>query len=276
MTGTVSDGSGHGWPLYAQIRVPGTPVAAYTSPVTGAYRITLPTGPSGTSYRLDVSAQYPGYRASATTVHLGTAGAQRNIGLKVDPLSCTAPGYRPAYHGYREDFNSGTRPAGWTVINAPGTLPREGWVFDNPHHLRNYTGGSGGFAVADALNTVGTLSTVLTTPVINMSGDTAPVLRFKQDASLNDVDENFTTIDVSTDGGHTWSQVAINYLSVPGPDTVLVPLPQAAGQSRVQVRFRLNDELSSWELDDVFLGDLGCQPAAGGLVVGQVRDHNTG
>jgi hypothetical protein len=42
VSGKVTDGSGHGWPLYARIGVAGDPNAVWTDPATGAYRVTLP------------------------------------------------------------------------------------------------------------------------------------------------------------------------------------------------------------------------------------------
>ncbi len=59
VTGTVTDGSGHGWPLYARIDIegyPGGPV--FTDPLTGQYSVELVTS---TTYTFNVSAVSPGY-----------------------------------------------------------------------------------------------------------------------------------------------------------------------------------------------------------------------
>lgn len=89
VSGTVTDGSGHGWPLYARVRVGGTPVVTFTDPATGHYAVDLPIG---RDYELDVSAVYPGYGAEQTLVSLTAAGAHRDQTLSV--TSCTrAPGY---------------------------------------------------------------------------------------------------------------------------------------------------------------------------------------
>ena len=58
----------------------------------------------------------------------------------------------------------------------------------------------------------------------------------------------------------------------------MLPIPQATGQSQVQVRFhyfpaRFNSAM--WQLDDVYVGRRTCEPVTGGLVVGEVRDDNT-
>src|SRR5262249_19642276 len=54
-------------------------------------------------------------------------------------------------------------------------------------------------------------------------------------------------------------------------------IPQAAGQSTVQVRFRYTGTFAWWwEVDNVFVGNRTCDPVHGGLVVGNVTDQNTG
>src|SRR5690606_29207187 len=67
VSGTVTDGSGQGWPLYAAVRVDGTPVRAYTNPETGAYELELPAG--GT-YTLVVESQYPGYETVTEEIEI--------------------------------------------------------------------------------------------------------------------------------------------------------------------------------------------------------------
>jgi N-acetylneuraminic acid mutarotase len=272
VTGTVRDASGHGWPLLARVSVAGTSTVAYTSPVTGRYRLTLPV--TGASYTLDVSAVYPGYRAARVPVTLTSAGARADVGLRVDELACTAPGYQPAYHGYTQDFNGPGQPPGWTVQNQPRRAP--GWQFDS--HLPNYTGGSGGFALANGL-TGPAQTTGLFTPKLDLSGDAAPVLQFDQDLSESE-DYSIVYIEVSLDGGKSWIDVD-DYFGpsfMPGPDTRIYPLPEAARHRDVEVVFWATgfQGSASWELDNVFVGERDCVADRGGLVVGQVRDQNTG
>jgi N-acetylneuraminic acid mutarotase len=271
VSGTVTDASGHGWGLYAQITVPGTPVVGYTNPLTGKYSLRLPVG----SYTLQVSAQTPGYEPGTTTVHVTGTAASANVGLQVDPLACSAPGYHPIYRGYSQNFDSGKIPSGWTVqdVQAPPTS----WQFNNPNHLPNLTGGSGGFAVEEGITYPQDTSTggILYTPVINMSKDKAPVLQFNQDLVLNGGTAiNFVQIQMSVDGGQ-WQPIYLDYANEPGPVTQLIPIPRATGQPEVQFQLEGNMTDSSWEIDNFFAGDKGCGPAAGGLVEGQVRDANT-
>ena len=45
VSGKVTDGSGHGWPIYAQVQVAGQPTTAvYTDPATGHYSLSVPEG----------------------------------------------------------------------------------------------------------------------------------------------------------------------------------------------------------------------------------------
>src|SRR5690606_10601882 len=95
LTGTVTDGSGHGWPVYARIQIdgyPGGPV--YTDPFTGRYQVDLP---AGASYRLTVSAvDMPGYATSTVTAKIDPpekrhpTDVRQDVSLTVD-AACTAP-----------------------------------------------------------------------------------------------------------------------------------------------------------------------------------------
>jgi N-acetylneuraminic acid mutarotase len=269
VSGTVTDASGHGWPLYAQVQVPGTPVSTYTNPVTGRYQVTLPV--TGAAYTLDASAVYPGYQAGTASVTPATAGASQDFGLTVDPMSnCAAPGYQPVYNGYRQTFSTGTTPAGWTLSNFAGD-GGVGWVFDNPQHLRNDTGGSGGFAYVTGIQDY--LGATMTTQPLDLSGDQDPVLQF----DTNVWGEG--DVWVSPNGGQSWTTVfssaSSDYPTGPVPTTETIPLPaSAAGQPDVLVRFLFSGDYQ--EVDNIFVGELSCAPTAGGLVVGQVRDRNTG
>ena len=127
VSGTVSDGSGHGWPLYAKITVLGTPVApVYTNPYTGAYSVSLP---GRASYQLQVTPVSAGYQTRQLRVHVGSAGAQQNIKVFVDPAACDAPGYAMRQSGCGKvpgglvtgqvtDANTGDAVDGVTVASA--------------------------------------------------------------------------------------------------------------------------------------------------------------
>jgi N-acetylneuraminic acid mutarotase len=274
LTGTVTDGSGHGWALYAKVQVlDGGPVT-YTDPATGRYSLRVP---EDNSYRLEVAPVAVGYQPLVTTAQVGSGPATHAVSAPVDTLACDAPGYAFRYQGSTQRFNGTTVPPHWAVVNNNGTTL--GWEFDNPGGIGNETGGSGGFAIAAAgyPNRVA-MDTSLETPVVNMAGYQSPVVQF--DTDLPGVPGRVADVDVSTDGGATWTTVwqQVGTPGIPGPSTQIISLPQAAGQARVRVRFHYTDSSGGehWSLDNVFLGNRPCTPLPGGLVTGTVTDANTG
>ena len=94
VSGTVTDGSGHGWPLYARLEITSAstePVVVFSDPVTGAYATDLP---GATAYTFAVTAVGPGYVAGGGAVV--TAGAPvvaRLESHRRGPLQ--RPGLRP-------------------------------------------------------------------------------------------------------------------------------------------------------------------------------------
>ncbi len=271
VSGTVKDGSGHGWPLYARISVAGVPGGpVWTDPATGRYHVDVP---AGSPYTLHVTANYPGYSPTDVTIPASSTDVVQDVALTVDADSCTAPGYTRHINGLSETFGSGTTPAGWTVVdNTTGG----GWTFIDDGHRGNLTGGDGGFAIVDSdrLGSGRTQDTELRTPVVDLSGQTAPVIGFNSD--YRSFGSSTADVDLSIDGGQTWATVLHQTASVRGPVLNQIPVPQAAGQPAVQVRFRYTGTWAWWwEVDNPYVGTRTCDPVHGGLVLGQVTDHNT-
>ncbi|MFI5488661.1 S8 family serine peptidase [Micromonospora echinaurantiaca] len=269
VSGTVTDGSGHGWPLYAKLVIDGYPLGpVFTDPVTGRYSVRLPRS---ASYTMRVTAQYPGYQAAERTFELGAADLVQDAALTVDESACTAPGYR--WSGVSEDFDdwadTGTRN-GWQISGRPG------WRFDNPGYRPVPDGGDGRFAVADSATGGGKrYDTKLTSPVIDLSGDAAPQLTFHTSYYPDD-DSQRADVDLSTDGGRTWKTVW-RQTSDHALGKVTLPLPQAAGREDVRIRFHYQGrDAWWWAVDNVFVGTRACRPVEGGLVVGFVDDRDTG
>lgn len=266
VSGTVTDGDDHGWPLSAKVTIDGYPFGAVsTDPYTGRYSVTLP---EQHNYTFHVSADYPGYSGRDLQVDLGTTGTRADAALAVDRTGCTAPGY--AYPS-RTDFEgwTGTTPQqGWTVS---GTAT--GWEFDNPANFGNLTGGTGNFATADPYNTGATEDTVLTSPAVDLSGQSAPQLQFR--STYVPADDGSTTgdVEVSVDGGATWTLAGHPVAGFFEKNSIA--LPQAAHQPDVKVRFHYAGQgVTIWQLDDVTVG--GCATLPGGLVDGVLSDANTG
>jgi N-acetylneuraminic acid mutarotase len=290
VTGTVTDGSGHGWPLYAKVTitgVPGTPAKAYyTSPFTGKYSIQLP---GQNTYTLNIMPNYPGYAATSVTVDVGTAAVQHDITVPVAPLACLqAPGYKfSTTGGVYTDFTgwtAGSTPKdGWTTVNN-NTTP--GWLFGDPPLsglVGNPTSGSGGYALATPLGspTDADQDTSLVSPALSLAGVSSPEITFSTAyGDLFPGEGSFAAdVDLSLDGGSTWQNVWEKTQNDPTATAaaVTIPIPQAVGRSGVRVRFHFDGSLASlWALDDIQVGTPTCTPVHGGLVAGVVSDANTG
>ena len=278
VSGTVTDGPGHGWPLYAKITVPGDPNAVWTDPRTGRYQLTLP---QHGDYTLDFAPASPGYDEVTRTVHVARSPVSVDAKALADPWVATAPGYHLKLTGPTTTFDSTTSaPAGWSVVNAPDTSG--GWQFDDPGDRGNETNGSGGFAIADS-NFFGfdsTLDTSLLSPVFDFTHDMRPEVGFDTMWVINP-DRQKAEVQASDDGGATWTTLWTPDLS--GDEFILdnthydVPLSAYAGKPSVQVRFHyVANGGFYWGIDDVFVGQRDFTPVPGGLVVGTARDANNG
>ncbi len=280
LTGTVTDGSGEGWPLHAEITVPGDPQSPFwTSPYTGKYSITLPQG----SYNLTVSTDYPGYQDKTIPVTVGASTSQ-DVSLNADLTTCTAPGY--GSDGLTQSFTGwtgGTPQDGWTAASVGGAS----WRFDDPgsrppppsasiadlpgtsDRLFDHFDGDD-FAVADAgYYAPRPLHTTLTSAPADLAGQSAPQISFDS-AYYPDGGHDSASVQLSTDGGHTWSTVwrqsASNAL---GPMTIAIP--QAAGDTSVQARWTFTGGGPGyWAVGGVLIGTATCAPQSGGLVAGVV------
>ncbi|MEQ4300866.1 S8 family serine peptidase [Plantactinospora sp. B6F1] len=274
VAGKVTDGSGHGWPLYAKIEVSGRPGGPiFTNPVTGAYSFTVP---ASATYQLDTTVVYPGYRAVSTEVAVGTGSKTVNISAAVLP-ACTAAGYTAGISDplLTESFDGTSAPDGWSVVNR---TDKGGWAFDDPGGRTNLTGGTGNFAIIDSdkLGSGNTQDTDLITPPLDFSATGAPLLRFNSDWRAVGISDT-ADVDVSTDGGTTWTNVWHQTSSRRGPRVEEVPLDAAAGAEDARVRFRFNGTFAWWwEVDNVQLVNRTCTPNPGGLVAGFTKDSNTG
>ncbi|GIL28149.1 hypothetical protein NUM_34030 [Actinocatenispora comari] len=271
VTGTVADGSGHGWGLYATVTASdGT--STHTDPATGKYELNLLRNEK---YTLHVAAVDGGYTTQDVDVELGTETVSQDVTLTVEAV-CTAAGYRATEHGTVQPFDGGRAPKGWRVADLnhqqPGYDYKPGWQFSNPGSRDNDTGGEGNFAVVDSDHSGqhAIQDTTLTAPTFDLSEATAPAITFGTD--LRGAVNSTATVEASTDGGKTWKSVwhKAGTTSVRGP--VVVELPAAAGH-QLTVRFHYTGNWSKWwEIDDVFVGNRSCDPVAGGMVVGRVTD----
>jgi N-acetylneuraminic acid mutarotase len=275
VSGTITDGSGHGWPLYTRIEITGLPSGPfYTNPSTGHYSVSLP---QNAIYQAKFTATLPGYQVVNDTITVGASDTTHDVAIPI-MASCSAPGYAFGYGSpvFNEPFDGSTMPAGWTVVDNVGD--GHVWQIGDPEDRGNLTGGSGNFADinSDFYGSGDSQDTSLVSPTIDLSGTASPVLRFHND--YFGFPNQTADVDISTDGGTTWSNAWHHGDdSVRGPDLEEVAIPQAGGQSAVQVRFHFTSSFGWWwEVDDVSVLNRACAPTPGGLVVGNVTDANTG
>ncbi len=271
LSGNVTDGSGHAWPIYARLSIDGVPGGAvYTNPFTGHYSISVPRQ---RDYTLRVDANYPGYLSLSRTVHVRAKNLTRNLSINADPIQGSAPGYGNKVAAPTTTFDSTTAPpAGWTVTN---TTTGGGWEFDDPGTRTNLTGGTGGFAIVDSdkLGTGKKQDSVLAAPAADFTGKPNPVVDFLTD--YKSFGGQSADVDYSIDGGTTWLNAWHTTTAVNGE--VRAPMPAAAGKSGVLVRFHFVGSFGYWwQLDNVKIGGIALTVTNGGLIAGTVTDSNTG
>jgi N-acetylneuraminic acid mutarotase len=273
VSGTVTDGSGHGWPLYARIDIDGYPFGPiFTLPEDGSYSVELV---QSTDFTFHVTALSGGYVEAMRDANYAVATATEDFALLVDATTCDAPGYDFEVDGIYERFRTEDLPEGWTVVDNFGF--GQVWQFDDPGNRGNLTGGTGGFATVDSdkFGPSGAQDTELISPVIDLSAVAEPILRFNTDyLPLGDTAE----VDLSLDGGETWDNVWSEDDELRGPRVEEIAIPQAANDSDVMVRFHYFDAFWAWwwQVDNVLVGDEPvCVPLEGGIVIGHVFDGLT-
>jgi len=271
--GTVTDGSGHGWPLYATIDItsPGYSKSIHTDPLTGQYSVTIPTG---TPHAFAVNTL--GYRPITRTITPALGGGAENFVLTT--ASCLASGYAGA--SYLETFEYGD--GGFSVS---GTTS---WAFGAPVStlisLAPATGHSGTHLWGT--NLIGFYhdneNGYITSPKIDLRNNAGQpsTLSWWQWLASN-TNNDFASVEVSKDGGTTW---AVVYGPVSGifaywtRQSIALDPSYSVSNFRVRFHFTSNPSfyLAGWYVDDVSVQSLnGCQPVPGGLVVGNAYDSAT-
>jgi N-acetylneuraminic acid mutarotase len=274
LSGTVKDGGGHGWGLYAKITLDGVPGTVFTDPATGHYAVKVPMN---RTYSLHATALSAGYRTADATVAVGAAPRTADLSLPLSTTGALPLGYAMAYHGGElQSFATTATPGGWTVKN---NTPAGGWQFDDPLNRGNQTGGTGRFAEVDdyALGWAPADAELLS-PAYDFSAETKPELQFDTALPpLYRLGDLTASVDASTDGGSTWTTLWQHTDVVGGPAHETVPLTAYAGKSSVRLRFHFTGSLTGiWQIDDVAVGTPTLVTRPGGLLVGQVTDANTG
>ncbi len=290
IVGTVRDGSGQGWPLYASLVLSGPAgfpeTTVYSDPLTGYYSVDLL---AGATYDFAVTSLVPGYAPGGGPLTVAVPGVSSpaatvaNWTLAAAP-TCTAPGFGPgAFVGplaLSEGFDAGVIPAGWSVETTSGVSWKVYTGGDPCFNFEgNRTGGSGPYAIVNSgcESQFTTDDTFLVTPSMDLSGRTSAALQWANDYIIDEFLPSVASVDVSGDGGATWTTVFRQEGALPGPGNQIVDISFAAGQPSVVARFHYLGFFSRWwQVDDVKVGSFVCGVTPGGLVVGTISDRNTG
>jgi len=202
-----------------------------------------------------------------------------------------------------QDFDWWPLGGGWTIVNNGGDCVWEdNEMVGYPYGQRNFTGGEGHCADADAQRCGrGTsLDTELHSPVLDFSGETSVWVEFKyfyNDYPYSTADGG--TFDYSIDGGTTWTNVITWGGADDGPGFFLQDMSaELAGQSQVVFRWTYTAPYYAWAYRGYYLqvdefrayGEepvvqdpppapapaFECFPVPGALMAGYVTDANTG
>ena len=200
------------------------------------------------------------------TAHAGTNNASDSDTATVTVLAPTCPAGSHAVTLDAAFFDDPFPPASWTVThtttgcNAPG-VPE--WTNTNPGARANQTGGAGPFAIADSdrCGSGNVMDTIMSTGSLDFTGLTNAMVYYYTDFyDLSAASGAQALVDVSLDGGGTWSNLLTWNGSQRGPLQVIQALTGADGQSAVRVRWHYAQASWDWywQVDDVAI--VACAP----------------
>lgn len=229
--GNVTDGSTQA-PLVAQMKI-GT--ATFATAANGGYTRALRAG------TLDVEASAPGYMTERVSglVLAGGSDVTRNFALL------------PKCARFAD--------------NVEGANP--GWVAQSPWAVANNVSGNATKVWTDspAGSYGNNIDVSLTSPAIDFTGYDDAVLRFDHKCRT-EAGYDYGRVEISANGG-AWTEV-MRCDGQTAWQNASVPLPQAANQANVKLRFRLTSDTGvtdeGWSLDNVRIeaGGAACRSAA--------------
>ncbi len=236
-------GQAHGWPLYAKVDIkvgPTVVASTFTNPFNGYYFFAGLPAPD--NYDMVVTSQIPGYNQGMRSITLSAMGQTENFALVDDGAAewviCKLSG------GINEGFEGAWPPAGWTVTHDSG---KPNCLWTNVSGRSNLTGGTGKFAIADSdlCGSGSTMGTTLTSPIIDLTGVPNVGIQFKYDYYHLGSQRGY--VDISNDGGATWTTIKTFSVSERGPRTYEADLTaQWANQANARIRFRFVSPGWNW------------------------------
>ncbi len=211
-------------PLAATVSV--GPFSTATVAGTGAYSLQIPAG----TYDLLASSDGHSPRTVAGVVAAPLSTVTQDFALpKVSPVLV--------------DDGEGTNPgwnaqSPWALTTETASTPTHSWS-DSP-------GGNYGNNVDSSL----------TSGVVDLSNGAETRLQFWH-RCRTEAGWDYCQVEVSADGGATWTGVAIYDGNQADWEAVSIPVPQLDGAAKARVRFRLTSDTNTvadgWHVDDVLL-----------------------
>ena len=147
-----------------------------------------------------------------------------------------------------EGFEGGALPLGWTRTQS---TPSVGWVFGAalssqywviPTHTKYAASNDDANDIQAATQNVADKDRLITPP-LNLTGQTAVAIKF--DAFYTGAYGSVATVEVSTNGGTTWTTILTLDPNVAWQNNISANLTAYAGQTNVLVAFRHND-MGAW------------------------------
>lgn len=200
-----------------------------------------------------------------------SSGVYRWIAFETNLLGCPATNMEPSSGSNKncttilsEDFESWppSNPSSWLIVNNGGDCI---WNSNVVGGTTNNTGGNGDCAIADAddCGPGTTMDTEMRTPTLDLSKYTNASLKFNTDYN-NFSSYESANVDISINGGGTWTNLQTWNTDNRGPLSVQLDLTPYVGSGNVIIRFHYTSPGWNWwwEIDDVIVE--GCR--AGGAM----------
>jgi carboxypeptidase T len=222
VSGTVTE-AGSGIPLAATVST--GVFSTQSSAVTGVYDLMLPAG------TYDITATSDGHGRQTAPSIVALSGV-------VSPLDFVLAPYEMIFEDNVESGNQGWMAEGqWAVTDEASASPNHSWT-DSPGSVYgNYWDYS------------------LVSPPLDLADVAGVALEFSHTYDL-EVGYDYARVEVSTDGGATWSTVAsYNGVHTSGWEQVELDLGLLDHVADARIRFRIDTDVSitedGWHIDDI-------------------------
>ncbi|MBI3358767.1 MAG: carboxypeptidase regulatory-like domain-containing protein [Nitrospirae bacterium] len=278
--GTVTDGSGHGWPLYARIDITnylGSPI--FTNPVTGHYTVDLF---QDTPYTFTVNAVSCGYNSVPRVIAPPAGGSIEDFALTVDATTCVVPGYAPLPSIYFEDFETGF--GNWTMsglLNPENEADVCGSIVAPFPSSSNgaYYGIDGTCTYNNGITNSGELTMNVPVLLPDTGSATLSFFSYEQTECEGNCPSDNRYVEISTDGGVSWALLGEGNTEGLWHQRVFDLSPYLGQSILIRFRFDTVDDISNdffgWMVDNLSINAGTSVLISGGLIVGNVYDANT-